>query len=183
MILFRAFVFYKSRFFTSIIVCQYFCGDNIDPAFIQSPPMLSSIFPRCRSVTRLDSSVLLLFSTRFSFPEQRLNGEATTRTIRRGFVRYWVAVSSSFLLCLVFISSAFAIAFVIRYRSTVEKNNVCLVDVFPTVSFSRSTQLQSFVLSEWQCRKHLENLSGQSAIRANWFQVRILRLLAIIISY
>lgn len=71
-------------FFTSIVimVCQYFCGDNIDPAFIQVPqpcrPSSSVVVPS----RDLILPVLLLFSSRFSFPEQRLNGEATTRTIR-----------------------------------------------------------------------------------------------------
>lgn len=181
-ILFCVFVLHFTKeyrgFFISIVitVCQYFYGDNIDPVFTSSST-LSSIFSRCRSVTRLDSSVLLLFSSRFSFPEQRLNGEATTRTIRRASCVI-ESPSSSFLFCLAFISSPFAIASVTRYRSTVEKITVfCLVGVFFTVSFSRDTNAKATIFRVIGVAGSIQrNCLGK--IR---FQVSTLRLFAIIV--
>lgn len=148
-----------------IAVCQYFCGDNIDPAFIQARRLLNvvvhllAVVVPSRDLILL--CVLLLFPSRFSFPEQRLNGEATTRTIRRASCVIESPLPFSAALCLGFhFLFPFAIAFVIRYRSAVAKknNDVCLVGVFspsPPPPFSPATrmqelQLQSFVLPEWQ---------------------------------
>lgn len=131
-ILFRAFVLHSTeecrRFLASIViaVCQYFCGDNIDPAFIQARRLLNvvvhllAVVVPSRDLILL--CVLLLFPSRFSFPEQRLNGEATTRTIRRASCVIESPLLFSSALCLGFhFLFPFAIAFVIRYRSAVAK--------------------------------------------------------------
>lgn len=140
--------------------------------------------------------VLLLFPSRFSFPEQRLNGEATTRTIRRASCVIESPLPFSSALCLGFhFLFPFAIAFVIRYRSAVAKknNDVCLVGVFsPSPPLPPSLprhECKSYNYSLSCCRsgrRHSENLSrtrknARNAIRANRFQARTLRLFAVIV--
>lgn len=127
-----------------------FLWRNIDP--VRGSSTLSSIFFRRPFVTWFSCVASLFLKVFISRAEIKWWSDYADNP--PSSVRYWVAVFFFSLLCLAFISSSFAIALVIRYRSAVEKNNdVCLVGAFPLFPFltiqMQKLLLQSFV-SEWQ---------------------------------